>query len=78
MSNEASSQHRWKLLLLGIALVILVFASMALSAFISVDLILQGLRDGQAGSLLVGLLLAAMWILMLYKTATARRPASAA
>ena len=76
MSDAAPAKQKWKLLFLGVPLLVLVFASIALTAFLSVDLILQGLRDGQPGSLLLGGLLGAMWILMFYKTARARRAAA--
>lgn len=72
MSNTAHRQQVWKLLVLGVPLLILVFASIAITAFLSVDLILRGFRDSQPGWILLGALLAAMWLLMFYKTAKAR------
>jgi len=61
-----------KLLLLGIPVLVLVLASIALTAYLSYDLIGQGIRERSAGPLLLGLMIAALWILMFYKTAKAR------
>ena len=72
MSNSTQTK---KLLVLGIPLLILVFASIALTAFLSVSLISQGLREGEMGRLALGILLAASWTLMLYKTSRAKRAA---
>jgi hypothetical protein len=72
MSKAAQTKQRWKLLFLGVPLLVLVFASIALTAFLSVDLILQGVRDRQPGPALLGALLAALWIGMFYRTARAR------
>ena len=70
-----NSTQTKKLLVLGIPLLILVFASIALTAFLSVSLISQGLREGEMGRLALGILLAAIWTLMLYKTSRAKRAA---
>jgi hypothetical protein len=58
--------------LLGIPVLILMLASIALTGYLAVDLISQGLREGQVSPLILGSLLAATWILMFYKTAKAR------
>lgn len=52
---------------------ILVFASLAMTAFLAVSLIISGVRDLAFSSLILGTLLAALWILMLVKTVQARR-----
>ncbi len=62
-----------KLLLLGVPLLILVFVSLAATAFLSVNLIIDGVRQSAVSSLILGTLLGSLWILMLVKTAQARR-----
>lgn len=77
MSTQNQDRQTWKLLVLGIPVLILVFASIALTAYLSVDLIAQGLRDRAAGPLVLGTLIAALWLLMFYKTARTRGAARA-
>lgn len=62
----------FKILFLGIPVLVLILASIALTGYFSYDLIGQGLRDRAVGPLLVGVMIAALWILMFYKTIKAR------
>ncbi len=62
----------WKLLFLGVPVLILVLAGIALTAMLSVDLVLLGLRNHEVGPLILGTLLATLWAFMFYKTAKAR------
>lgn len=71
-------KQRWKLVLLGLPVMVLVLASIALTAYLSYDLISQGIQHRQASPLILGSLIAAMWILMFYKTAKARLAAATA
>lgn len=65
-------KQSWKLLVLGTPVLVLMLSSIALTGYLSYDLIRQGLREGQVGPVLLGSLIAASWILMFYKTAKAR------
>lgn len=67
------ARQRWKLLLLGVPVLILIFTSLALTAFLAVNLIISGVREAAFANLIVGSLLAALWVLMLVKTTQARR-----
>ena len=66
----------WKYLLVGLPLVVLVLTGIAVAGVVSVELIIDGAQGGQVGRVVGGSVLAFMWILMFYKTATARRAAS--
>lgn len=68
----SGARQKWKILLLGVPVLILVFASLALTAFLAVNLIISGVREAAFASLIVGSLLAALWVLMLVKTTQAR------
>ncbi len=72
MDKAMDRKQLGKLLFLGVPVLVLVLAGIAITAYLAVDLISQGLRDRQAGSLILGGLLAAAWMLMFYKTAQAR------
>ena len=61
-----------KLLFLGLPVLVLVLASIALTGYLAYDLIFQGIREQAVGPLLLGIMIAACWILMFYKTAKAR------
>lgn len=65
--------QKTKLVFLGIPLLVLFFAGVAITAFISVNLLVQGVRDGAIGQIALGAIISAMWLFMLYKTAQARR-----
>ena len=71
--SQATANQRTKLLLLGVPLLVLVFAGIAITAFLGVNLLVQGVREGAVGQILVGAIISAMWILMMVKTAQARR-----
>ncbi|MCP4445895.1 MAG: hypothetical protein GY811_11205 [Myxococcales bacterium] len=62
-----------KLIFLGLPLLVLFFAGLAMTAFLSVNLLVQGLRAGAIGQIALGGIISAMWLFMLYKTAQARR-----
>ncbi len=62
-----------KLLYLGVPLLVLFFAGVTVTAFLSVNLLIQGVRQGAVGQIALGLVISLMWIMMLYKTAQARR-----
>jgi len=61
-----------KLLLLGVPLLVLFFVGLVATAFLSVNLLIMGVRDGALGQILLGGLLSSLWLLMLVKTAQAR------
>ena len=61
-----------QLLLLGLPVLVLILAGIAITGFLAVDLIGRGVRDRELGPLILGGLLAASWMLMFYKTAQAR------
>ncbi len=61
------------LLFVGIPLMVLVFAGIAMTAFLSFNLIVQGVAARSVGSVGLGLFLAAMWLMMCVKTLKARR-----
>tara|TARA_R110002096_G_scaffold16898_5_gene57827 strand:- start:29138 stop:29356 length:219 start_codon:yes stop_codon:yes gene_type:complete len=65
--------QKTKLLLLGVPLLVLFFAGLTVTAFLSVNLLVQGVRDGAVGQIALGVIISAMWLFMLYKTAQARR-----
>lgn len=65
--------QKTKLLLLGVPLLVLFFAGVTVTAFLSVNLLVQGVRDGAVGQIALGVIISAMWLFMLYKTAQARR-----
>ena len=71
--SQATANQRTKLLLLGVPLLVLVFAGIAITAFLGVNLLVQGVREGAVGQILVGAIISAMWILMMVKTAQARK-----
>lgn len=62
-----------KLVFLGVPLLVLFFAGLTITAFLSVNLLVGGVREGAIGQILLGGIISAMWIMMLYKTAQARR-----
>lgn len=62
-----------KVVFLGIPLLVLFIAGIAGTAFLSVNLFVQGIREGAVGQIAVGGVIAAMWLFMLYKTTQARR-----
>ncbi len=62
-----------KLVFLGIPLLVLFFAGITATAFLSVNLLLQGIREGAVGQVVVGGIISATWIFMLVKTTQARR-----
>ena len=71
--QDVMTNQKTKLLLLGVPLLVLFFAGLATTAFLSVNLLLQGVRDGAVGQIALGGIISAMWLFMLYKTARARR-----
>ena len=62
--------------LVGIPLLLLVLVGIAMTAFLSVNLISSGLRENHPANLALGTLLGALWLFMLVKTAKdrGRRP----
>ena len=64
-----------KLLLLGIPVLILVIAGIAMTAFLSVNLIIQGIGSGSISDLLLGGVIGSLWLLMFWKTLKARKSA---
>lgn len=68
--------QKTKLLLLGVPLLVLFFAGLTVTAFLSVNLLVQGVRDGAIGQIALGGIISAIWLFMLYKTAQARRRVS--
>ncbi len=65
--NQAS-----KLLFLGLPVLILVLAGIAMTGFLAATLLMQGIADGAIGQILVGGVISALWLMMMYKTAHAR------
>ncbi len=62
-----------KLLYLGVPLLVLFLAGIMITAFLSVNLLIQGIQQRAVGQIVLGFIISAMWVLMLYKTAQARR-----
>ncbi len=62
-----------KLLFMGLPLLVLFVAGIAVTAFLSVNLLIQGVQTRSPASIVLGLLLAAMWLMMFLKTMKARR-----
>ena len=62
-----------KLMFMGLPLLVLFVAGIAVTAFLSVNLLIQGVQTRSPGSIVLGLLLAAMWLMMFLKTMKARR-----
>lgn len=65
--------QKTKLLVLGIPLLVLFFAGLAVTAFLSVNLLMQGIHEGAVGQIALGGIISLMWLFMLYKTTRARR-----
>lgn len=69
---KALSQ-RQKLALVGLPIVVLVLAGVALTGFLSASLLLRGARESSVSDLVLGGVIAFLWLFMAYKTLTARR-----
>lgn len=63
------------LMFVGLPLMVLFLAGIAITAFLSVNLLVQGVQTRSPGSIALGLLLAAMWLMMFVKTMRSRRTA---
>ncbi len=61
-----------KLLFLGLPVLILVLSGIAMTGFLAATLLMQGIAEGAVGQILVGGIISALWLMMMYKTAQAR------
>ena len=67
--KQASKNQASKLLFLGLPVLILVLAGIAMSGFLAATLLIQGIAQGAIGQIVVGGIISALWLMMMYKTA---------